>query len=826
MKNLAARTSVLRSTGGTPGIIFEMKARLMGRDARSCMFAMPASLLIMAAAPTPSAGWITHPAAMGATAGKAPIALQFRRDLHLDAVPRQYPVRISADNRYVLYVNGLRVASGPSRGDLAHWRYRSIDIARLLKRGGNVIAAEVWNDGPVAPEAQISGRTGFLFEDPNQAATGFSAWRVRIDPSRTIAAGAPQIFAQVGPSYYAAGGAETIVAAQQRPDWAAARTSAADWKVAVPAITGGEMPPWKLEEDALPPMRYALASGGKVVRATGIAAGRTLDRPLTVPTRSTVSLLVDAGRVQAAYPHLVTTGGKDAQISIRYTEALYKPGGGRDKKRLPDRAEVDGGVAYGLTDSFRPDGRASAEFQPFWWRVWRFAEITVTTGDAPVTLDRFDRFETGYPFDTVGAFASSDPQLDAIWRIGWDTVKLNAHETYMDSAYWEQLQYIGDTRLSALVTYGISRDRRLPIQAIDAPPRSMQDGMVQSRWPVSHDQVIPPFALFWVGMLHDYWMHDRDTAPLVRNLPAMRGVLDWYARYIDKDGLVGTTPGWEFIDWRPGLGNYPGAPGKGTDYRCIISLQYVGALRQAGQLERALGDKLRAAADAERAQALTEAVRDKCWDARRGLFADGLDRRAFSQHANVLAVLYDIAPAERQEDILSRVTVPGGGIGAPAGITGTTFYFSFYLVRAMEHAGLGDRYLDLLKTWRGLLAQHFTTWPETPDPTRSDSHAWSAHPTADLLAIVAGVKPAKPGFATVRVEPHLGTLTMLDATVVHPAGAVHVHYCRGGGRLTAEVDMPRGVAGSFAWQGESQPLRPGRNKIDLADSNGAPSADR
>src|ERR1039458_5384123 len=48
--------------------------------------------------------------------------------------------------------------------------------------------------------------------------------------------------------------------------------------------------------------------------------------------------------------------------------------------------------------------------------------------------------------------------------------------------------------------------------------------------------------------------------------------------------------------------------------------------------------------------------------------------------------------------------------------------------------GMGDRYLDSIKPWRDLLPQHFTTWPETPGETRSDSHAWSAHPIYDLLS--------------------------------------------------------------------------------------------
>lgn len=71
--------------------------------------------------------------------------LHFRRTIDLSAKPSRYPVRVTADNRFILYVNGRRVAAGPSTGDVAHWREEAIDLAPYLTRGRNVIAAVVWN---------------------------------------------------------------------------------------------------------------------------------------------------------------------------------------------------------------------------------------------------------------------------------------------------------------------------------------------------------------------------------------------------------------------------------------------------------------------------------------------------------------------------------------------------------------------------------------------------------------------------------------------------------------------------------------------------------
>jgi alpha-L-rhamnosidase len=321
-------------------------------------------------------------------------------------------------------------------------------------------------------------------------------------------------------------------------------------------------------------------------------------------------------------------------------------------------------------------------------------------------------------------------------------------------------------------------------------------------------------------MLHDYWMRQPDTTVLRRTLPGLRAVLDWYAPYLRDTGLVRFAPGWQFVDWRPGLSEQPKKGEAPHPDSCIISLLYLGALKDAADLEGAVGDPARRAADLTKAEQVKTGVQAACWVPERGLYADTPQKTSFSQHANALAVLYDVAPKDEQQAILEKVTVPGHGIDAPAGITGTTYYFSYYLGRALEHAGLGERYLDMLGTWRGLLAKHFTTWPEEGDPSRSDSHAWSAHPTEGLLSIVAGIEPAAPGYGRVRIAPHLGGLTSLDAAAAVPQGLVEVRYVRSGAALEANVTLPQSLSGEFIWAGRGRPLHPGLNRLRLPNGRG------
>ena len=99
--------------------------------------------------------------------------------------------------------------------------------------------------------------------------------------------------------------------------------------------------------------------------------------------------------------------------------------------------------------------------------------------------------------------------------------------------------------------------------------------------------------------------------------------------------------------------------------------------------------------------------------------------------------------------------------------------------------------------------------------TRSDTHAWSAHPTADLLGIVAGIRPAAPGYARLRVAPLLGALTSLDATAATPQGPVKVRYRIEGSKLTAVIDRPADLPGEFVWKGQTHPLTRPRMRFVL-----------
>jgi hypothetical protein len=147
-----------------------------------------------------------------------------------------------------------------------------------------------------------------------------------------------------------------------------------------------------------------------------------------------------------------------------------------------------------------------------------------------------------------------------------------------------------------------------------------------------------------------------------------------------------------------------------------------------------------------------------------------------------------------------------------------SYYFRFYLSRALQQAGMGDEYIEQLGPWYQMLDLGLSTWAETPEPTRSDCHAWSASPNFDLLTLVAGIQPAAPGFSSVLIEPHLRGLHDLQATMPHPNGMISVRYHRESDNWTATIRLPDGLSGTFSWANRSWRLHAGTQVLELPES--------
>jgi hypothetical protein len=767
-------------------------------------------------AKTLPARWIT----LAGAKSRDVTMLHFRKEIELEAVPAHFVVDVSADNRFLLMVNQTRVGAGPARGDLAHWRYEVYDLAPYLHVGKNVVAATVWNLGTFAPVAQISNRTGFLVRGEGTQAQSLNtneSWLAEEE----MGFGVEAVSMGELHGYYAADPIEKIDGGKYNWTWDAESVDGSWWGHAQslgPAAERGlgDTPNnWQLVRDELPPMEWREIPAGRVVRVSeGFTASKFPDGAMQIGPNQKVSVLLDEGELTTAYPSLAISGGKSAKVRFTYAEALKDAAGNKG-----DRNEIAGKTIQGAYDEYISDGAEKRTFAPFVWRTWRYLQIDVETKDEPLQLRGFQCMFSAYPFQERGHFEADDPTLASIWQVGWRTARLDAHETYMDTPYWEQLQYAGDTRIQALISYVVAGDDRLARQAIEAFDDSrIPDGITLSRYPTNHFQAIPPFSLLWVGMLHDFAMYRQDEKFVREHLPGTRTVLDWFARHQNENGLMGKLPWWNFVDWMKGFpSGVPAQDERGDS--SVITMQFAMALREAAELELTYGEKYRAEQYRQIAAKAEKAIRQLCWNEKYGLIADTPGQKQYSQHANLLAVLLDIVPKPKQRQVITEVLSASDkgfkASGEKPQMETASYYFRFYLARALEHAGMGDRYLELLGPWKNMLALGLTTWAEMPEPTRSDSHAWSSHPNYDFLTIVAGIRPASFGFSKLVIEPHPGNLKNVTATFPWKKSDIQVSYKLAKGTWEMRVNLPANLPGELLWMNKRYPLREGSQVIHL-----------
>jgi hypothetical protein len=113
-----------------------------------------------------------------------------------------------------------------------------------------------------------------------------------------------------------------------------------------------------------------------------------------------------------------------------------------------------------------------------------------------------------------------------------------------------------------------------------------------------------------------------------------------------------------------------------------------------------------------------------------------------------------------------------------------------------------------------MIRNGLTATAETPDPSRSDSHAWSAHPNYHLLATVLGIRPGTPGFRSILVVPALGTLQRAAGEVPHAGGPIKVELQRvGPDGVDGRIELPVGFPGEFRWREQAVSLRSGINHV-------------
>jgi hypothetical protein len=754
----------------------------------------------------------------------SPCFLLFRKQIEYKIEQKEFIIHISAESRYRLLINGKHVCLGPARGDFMHHRFESIDIAPYLKSGKNQLSVMVWNWGANSANGQ---KTWKELKSPRLIVYGNSTSESSVNTPN-------------GWKYLRINAIEPLATDNSRNVWGFESASIGEkwegskfpwgwenidfndksWKSPMYLQRGftkeSTFDTWidnLLMPRNIPLPEETLMNFTGIVRTEGIVLNDNFIKgkgKLVIPANTKAVILIDQKYLTQGFPELMVNKGINSTVQIVYSESLFG-----EKNAKGNRNDIKGKIIKGQIDKFLPDGGEKRLFRPTWYRCFRFVQLEVETKEQALEIEQFNFIYTAYPFKEKGYFKADEPSIDTLWRVGWRTARLCAYETYMDCPYFEQLQYVGDTRIQALISLYTSGDDKLMRNAIDQFANSINsDGLTMSAYPSVGNQIIPPFSLFWVLMINDYWMHRPDEDFCKQYIHGIRGVLNWHRKYV-KNGMQTAVPFWNFVDWPQEwkwvdslmVGGIPDWNFKGDD--AILSLQYAYTLNKASEMFSKWGYQQEANEYSQLSSLICKTVKEKCWVSEKGMLANNSSKNTFSQHANLWVVLLDMIPEAEQATFIKKIANDDK-------LVQCTIYYRFYLFQALKKAGLGNEYIENLGLWREMIQAGLTTFAETPEPTRSDCHAWSASPLYDLLATTLGVEPASQGFKSIKIEPRLGKLKKVEGLVPHPKGDIKVKIVQNKSKKwDAEISVPEVESAVLIWKAKTIVLKSGTQKMEL-----------
>lgn len=717
---------------------------------------------------------------------------------------------MTADERYRFFVDGLEVAEGPERGDIRHWCFDTYDVD--LEPGEHVFLAQVYALGHAAMRSQMSLRPGFFFcPEPGPmlgllgSGQGLAEWEYFhergfsfvepftdesysvgwncIHDGRAIAIYSGECGGQwktavkglpgANPSYINRSPQRHLLFPATLPD------PAREWveKVRVLAI---EDVPQKAQPESIPYSELALCQEA-VGKWEALFENRLA---LKFPEGTgRWRILMDLEDYVCADVILCLSGGAGSRVSVTFAESLFEDDTYTTKG---NRDQFAGKYFNGIGDTYIASGREHDYFKSIHWRSGRYVQILVDKGDSPLRIDSLRLVKRGYPLDQACGFDSELPGFHHLFDQAMRTVRASAHDSLMDGPYYEQMCWIGDSQQTSLTHFVLFRDTRLIEKCLRIFDVSRtHTGLIRARWPARDWMIIVPFAFYWINTVYEFALWRRNPAVVRSLLPGLRATVDAILQMRNNDGLIEVHQGWAFIDWVP---DWPMGIQEGADggVNACINWHFVNTLERLSKLEEAFGEPEFAKRCQRIAKDMSQRLCDILWVPLEARFADTPDHKTFSEHGQVFAVLSGLLP----ESILKRINLE-----PDERMTAATISFSHFVMEAYREIERPDLILKRLRDWRSFQEMGFLTLPEQPEPSRSDCHAWSAHPVYHYFASILGIRPSEFGFKGVEITPMLTCPYDCSGVLPHPDGEIQVSMVGTGGKKTLSVLLPPGLPG-------------------------------
>ena len=749
-----------------------------------------------------------------------------RKSFIMGELPQKAILKITATSHYKLYINGQYLLQGPARSAPHHQSFDQLEITPLLEKGINTIAVKVhYQDGQQSYHFQ--SRPGLLaqlnlsFGTDELSLSTDKSWKVKADPTWDNEAppinrfqdlvndkvdfrkkiegwynptfddstwpSATQIYRNVGwPAHQKnnLAGATTLPWINLIPrdlpylietDWVTTNLIKAE-QIESPNID--KMPPISIkpaqELNIDPSIPFILKSSKK---------GKSW------------FLLYDFGEIITGNPRLSIEGERGTKVDV-LTAPYHINGFFRHTvvhSNFRDQIILSGGLDQWESTYFKPS---------------RYLALVIHSQD-PVKVVQVGSRQLQYPFQRKGHIQS----VEAPWILRYfnatdKTIKACTSDAYTDN-YRERRQYAQTGYYGAMGNHWIFGDTALQRRyLIQTAQEQEANGIMPAYAPLKSNDymIILDSNLLWIRSLYQYYLFSGDRITTQKLLGSALKLMTLIHSFTDDLGLINNPPYPYWLD-------HSDLDRAGANF--TLNAHYLGALQDLTQLLQWLDKEEEATIFVQRAGILKSSLRDRFWNAEKGLFADALLEKGFSdkysEHTNGMALALKIADKDQGRSIVEKLLAddPNLFIKRATGMTIVTPALSYFLHKGIAQYGHVDASFDLLrKRFDHMLAPQYngTLWEEwwldgtgrsgklDNRITRSDAQTESAFMPALFAEFLLGVQPSMPGMKEMTLELPQTKIKKINSGIPTPLGPFVVKWNRTNAReKLLQLEVPEGM---------------------------------
>jgi hypothetical protein len=749
---------------------------------------------------------------------------QFRKSFSLDSVPDQAKIHLTADCKYLLYLNGVAVGRGPITSDPKYKQVDTYEVSSLLHPGKNAVCVQVLQRN--ARTSRIwPVRGGMLLQfDSDALSFGSSAgWAARraIEYKRDV----PRMTPQYGHQEWVDGRLAEAV-------WLSVAYDDTFWERAVEVAQAEQYWPGDLirrplphlvsktrrpvkplgyfsiqvdpshpyAEPAIQMMKAYVGSSVKVVDYDHLARGPEYPTQIVGTSMNSLGFVVDFGEETYGYPYIDFECPEGVTVDLGHAEIL-------------SRNRVQPYILGHQSFADRYVSRAGRQrWELFDTKGFRYLEVHFDNiprdaeGTTNVTIFDIGVIERSWPVKDTTSFASSDSQINDIFRICKRTVEVKHQDWHICDAQREQNQwpefiqawvygqYFGG---SALVHTTIDNFVKAQMSCGQIPatvPPIPVEG-----WNEKNNYLFATYGLPFMGWID--WLYGGEKPLHKEWLPAFQKIFDYFFSFADEYGMPHKTPSNHWIEWT-GIDSRPSDVGRPVhdDWRVTyLSAFFAIVLDKTADMAASLGETDLALTWREKAASIRRRCSEIFWDGKTayvdGIY-DGRQSDSTSCSSNAMITLAQAGAADRLKKAMAYVMDPANNCVMSA-INNTCF-----LHEALDQVEMSESALaNIRRIWSVMLENGATTtWEDIMAPERSMGmcFGFAAHPIIFFVRNFLGIIPTGPAYKTFTVRLHPCDLTWARGKTATPSGDLTVDWNLENQMISMVLTVPAGCTAHVA----------------------------